>query len=248
MAISLPTRQLLTASLYFGSAVCAITNLALTGGGLTGVNLALSICGIVPWGLAAAQGLYNRYHARKKALSNQVVPFEQADKEESAWQPSTHAFINSALHVTASTFYIASDLYNPTSPVKMSAIRVTGSFFWDFAACTGVWSARKILHEQENHPGTTIKRCGLDAASVNLTCEINYIVSGLFYLTSNLAGPKLIPLKLAANICWILAGTHDVITAYQQLQKRGQIVEHPVDVENPEQHSKNEPAHPAPTP
>lgn len=205
--MKLSMRSLLTTGLYGISAALAVTNLVLTGGELSTADLAISVWGIVPWGVAAAHSIYRKYQARRRDVNPTAPP------DNPCLRNSTHSTINSALHMTAASGFIASDLTHVKESSPAMTVRVIGSAIW--LSCAGLycWLSRSHERPQEDHPERVIKPYGIKSSTYQLVGELAYLTAGGLYQASWLLDPTHSTLKLIGNVCWLTAGLHDTLQA-----------------------------------
>ena len=215
MKIRLSTRRLLVSTLYMGSAVLFITNLATTAGAFTTLDLALTVIGATTWGVAAVHSITRRYQARRDEMM-QTPPVKQSDK---ALKGSTHNTINASLHIASASMFIAGDIHYITAPNPVLITRLLGSFLWLKSAGLTLWLARNNERAREINPDAAVQLCGINPATLDFIVEVEYLAAGLLYTFAIWNHKTFLPLKVAGNFCWLIACTHETIRMYREMQK-----------------------------
>jgi len=212
--IRLSTRKLVVGALYLSSAILSVINLSIYGHTFSVIDLVLTIAGTIPWGIASVQSFYNKVQARRIDIlreRNRPQDIEAVQKITNGYRRSTHNTVNAALHVCASSLYLASDLRTVSEASPQQMARIAGTSLW---LCSAIkYGILAFKHERllEEHPDRTVNPCGLSLAASYLYCDLEYLVAGFLYASAIYSSETLAPLKVAGNACWLFANAHEVI-------------------------------------
>lgn len=219
-------------SIYGTCAVLAVANLAVNGSTFTGLDLGLTIAGVVPWVAAASHSLYRRIQARRKKVADdrrEAAGEEPAPKEKEIVRISTHAAINSSLHMSAASFFIAGDaIYlsnivpNPAGgpSTAILATRTAGSGLWLFSASIYLLTAVTHDRKKEDHPDEVASVLGVPAEVANLAGEALYLGAGILYAYAIYTSEVLNPIKATSNTLWLVANSMGTLMAVYDLANR----------------------------
>lgn len=209
--VRLSARQLLVAALYSVSMLLATLNFALNAGTYATLDILLMAGALAPWAVVSVQGLYRKYHARTRDVSPEKYRDEDPTNNI---RGSTHSTANALLFMMSSLFFLAADARNLATPTAMLLTRMIGSTFWLMATGIFLWTARKIERQQEDIVSLSTEISPQkDPTPYYLAGETSFLTAGMLYHAAIWLDARVVPLKLAGNICWLLAGLHD--TAHQ---------------------------------
>jgi len=213
MRFRLSTRQLITAGLYGVSATLAVTSLVLSAGSLSSLDLTLSLCGVIPWGMAAAQSVYRKYHARRNDVNAEKNPPLPSSQDKLAIRGSTHSTINALLNVISATSFLAGDLCHVTAVTPAMRARLIGSSLWLTSSGLYCWLAKTHERRQEEVSDLAVQSKKTSAAKFHFMGEIGFLGAGALYYAAWWLDPTRAPLKLIGYTCWLTAGSHDTLQA-----------------------------------
>lgn len=220
MPIGLATRRLIVSSLYCSSAILFISHLLISGrlpnrlskiG--TDIDLLYLLIGVGFWILASFHGFYCKYQARKK-IKKQIT-----HRLAHAWHESTHAFINASFYASSAIFFIVADLHTFTLTSAV-VIRLCGSCLWLSSSLLNMKLAVVLRHQQIKPDNKIIKLFGIDITIFYFLSELQYLLAGLLYAYTLWTVNIISLLMIASNNCWLLAGIHEVLRTYRQMQQR----------------------------
>lgn len=178
--------------------------------GISEAVLGLVTIGTAFWGIASIQSLYCR-------TKEKVQELKQETKKD-VIRPSTHATINAILHTGASGCFIASDLYAYSAITPRVIVRVSANTLWFASSITHLALSRTHTRRQEDHPQEHIRPLGVHPSVYYLGCEVAWLCSGILTAASIWLESPTQPLRVAANICWLLSGLLEVYRTAQELE------------------------------
>lgn len=203
-------RQLITSCMFGAYTALVVTNVIINRDALSALDLGLLVPAIATLGTAVTQSIIRSIHNVLSRDDNE----DENTETTLCIRNSSHNIINSALHITSSSTFIAFDALllagitriPAATPYSAAIVRVTGSSLWCSAAWLNLFTAIARDCKNDNEPDVQHDPFGIQPASFNLTNEILYMMAAICYAYAIYAESPVNPFKAAPNSLWLLAG------------------------------------------